>query len=88
MELYAKRRKIGEKPEDHVMLPIVVHQLNALSRQLDHLNIREGGKDDVEVTKITSKHKIIRHVVNLKNMYALAGSGKSQGNHAHMLWHS
>ncbi|CAO2204399.1 unnamed protein product [Urochloa humidicola] len=67
MELYAKRRKIGEKLEGHVMLPIVVRQLNALSRQLGHLNIREGGKDEAEVTEVTPNHKVIRHVVNLKN---------------------
>ena len=67
MELYAKRRKIGEKLEGYVMLPIVVPQLNAMSRQLGHLNIKEGGKDEAEVTEVTPKHKIIRHVVNLKS---------------------
>lgn len=83
MELYAKRRRIGEKFEGHVMLPIVVRQLNAMSRQLGHLNIKEGGKDEAEVTEITATHKIIRHVVNI----TLVGSGKYQGNHANMLWH-
>jgi len=67
MELYAKRRKIGEKFGEHVMLPIIVRQLNAMSRQLGHLNIKEGGKDEAEVTEVTPKHKIIRHVVNLKS---------------------
>ena len=32
MELYARRRRIGEKFEGHVMLPIVVRQLYAMSR--------------------------------------------------------
>jgi hypothetical protein len=36
MGLYARRR-IGEKFEEHVMLPIVVRQLYAMSRQLGHL---------------------------------------------------
>jgi hypothetical protein len=67
MELYAKRRRIGEKFEGHVMLPIVVRQLYTLSRQLGHLRITEGGRDEAEVSEITPKHKIIRHVVNLTN---------------------
>ena len=57
MELYAKRRKIGEKLEGYVMLPIVVPQLNAMSRQLGHLIVKEGGKDEAKVTKITAKQR-------------------------------
>jgi hypothetical protein len=67
MELYAKRRRIGEKLEGHVMLPIVVRQLYALSRQLGHLHIKERGRDEAEVSEMTPNHKIIRHVVNLTN---------------------
>jgi len=32
MERYARRRRIGEKFEGHIMLPIVVRQVHALSR--------------------------------------------------------
>ena len=67
MELYARRRKIGEKLQGHTMLPIVVRQLNVLSRQLGHSKVQEGGRDEAEVTEITTTHKVIRQVVNLKN---------------------
>ena len=66
MELYARKR-IGEKFEGHIMLPIVVRQLHALSRQLGHLKIKDGGRDEAEVTEVTDSQKIIRHVVNIKN---------------------
>ena len=66
MELYARRR-IGEKFECHIMLSIVVRQLNALSRQLGHLKIKDGGRDEAEVIEVTDSQKIIRHVVNIKN---------------------
>jgi hypothetical protein len=42
MELFAKRSRIGEKFDGHVMLPIVVRQLQIMSRQLGHLNVKEG----------------------------------------------
>jgi len=66
MELYARRR-IGDKFEGHVMLPIVARQLYVMSRQLGHLKIKEGGRDEVEVTEVTDSQKIIRHVVNIQN---------------------
>jgi hypothetical protein len=37
-----------------------------MSRQLGHLNPKEGGRDEAEVTEITATHKVIRHVVNLE----------------------
>ena len=67
MVLYAKRRRIGENFEGHVMLPVVVRQLNALSRDLKNLKVKEGGRDEAEVTEITESHKVIRHVVNIKD---------------------
>ena len=67
MVLYAKRRRIGEKFAGHIMLPVVVRQLNALSRELKHLKVKEGARDEAEVTEITATHKVIRHVVNLKD---------------------
>ncbi|WVZ92109.1 hypothetical protein U9M48_038198 [Paspalum notatum var. saurae] len=66
MELYARRRRIGEKFEGHIMLLAVVRQIYALSRELGHLKVKEGGRDEAEVTEITSTHKIIRHVVHLQ----------------------
>ena len=51
------------------MLPIVVRQLYAMSRQLGHLHVKEGGRDEAEVTEITQKHKIIRHMVNKSCMH-------------------
>ncbi|XP_047948887.1 uncharacterized protein LOC125194687 [Salvia hispanica] len=66
MELYARRRDIGERLEGHTMLPIVVRHLNVLSRKLGHLKVKVGGMGEAEVTEITDKHKVIRHVVNLE----------------------
>ncbi|KAL1545187.1 hypothetical protein AAHA92_21937 [Salvia divinorum] len=54
MELYARKRDIGERLESHTILPIVVRHLNVL------------GRGDAEVTVITDRHKIIRHVVDLE----------------------
>ena len=67
MELYARRRRIGEKFEGHVMLPLVVRQLYAMTRQLGHLNTEAGGRDEAQVSEVTASHKIIRHVVNIKD---------------------
>ena len=67
MELYARRRRIGEKFRGHIMLPVVVRQLYAISRELGHLKIKEGGREEAEVTEVTDSHKIIRHVVNIKD---------------------
>ena len=66
MEPYARRR-VGEKFEGHIMLSIVVRQLHTLSRQLGHLKIKDGGRDEAEVTEVIASHKIIRHVVKIKN---------------------
>jgi hypothetical protein len=66
MELYARRR-IGEKFEGHIMLSIVVRQLYTLSRELGHLKIKGGGREEAEVTEVTDSQKIIRHMVNIKN---------------------
>jgi hypothetical protein len=60
MELYAGRRRIGEKFEGHVMLPLVVRQLYAMTRQLGHLNIEAGGRDEAQVSEVTALHKIIK----------------------------
>jgi hypothetical protein len=67
MELYARKRRICEKFEGHIMLSIVVRQLYALSRELGHLKIKEGGREEAKVTEVTDSQKIIRHVVNIKN---------------------
>ncbi|XP_041995668.1 uncharacterized protein LOC121745779 [Salvia splendens] len=65
MELYARRRDIGERLEGHTMLRIIDRHLNVLSRQLGNLKVKVGGMGEAEVTEITDRHKVIRHVVNL-----------------------
>ncbi|XP_042059580.1 uncharacterized protein LOC121804105 [Salvia splendens] len=57
MELYARRRNIGERLEGHTMLPIVVRHLNVLSRKLGQLKVKVGGMGEAEVTEITDRHK-------------------------------
>ena len=64
LELYNRRRKIGEKL-DGDKLPIVVRQLNAMTRDLGHLRVVQGDRDQAEVTEITLEHEVIRHAVNL-----------------------
>jgi len=62
VELYAKRRRIGAKFEGHTMVPIVVRQLQVMSRKLDHLKVKEGGMDESEVSEIiSSTHRVITH---------------------------
>ncbi|KAG6407804.1 hypothetical protein SASPL_130803 [Salvia splendens] len=56
MELYARRRNIGQRLEGHTMLPIVVRHLNVLSRKLGHLKVKVGGMGEAEVTEITDRH--------------------------------
>ena len=34
---------------------------------MGHVNIAEGGREEAKVTEVTASHKIIRHVVNIKN---------------------
>jgi hypothetical protein len=67
MELFAKRMRIGEKFDGHVMLPIAIHHLQTMSRQLGHLNVKEGGRNEAKVLEVTKNRKVIREVVNLKN---------------------
>ncbi|WVZ82023.1 hypothetical protein U9M48_029339 [Paspalum notatum var. saurae] len=62
MDLFARRRRIGEKLDGHTMLPIVVRQLHASSRQLGHLRVLEGGRDEAEVTEVTASHKGVASV--------------------------
>ncbi|XP_041999717.1 uncharacterized protein LOC121749194 [Salvia splendens] len=66
MELYARRRNIGERLEGHTMLSIVVRHLNVLSRKLGQLKVKVGGMGEAEVTGITDRYKVIRHVVDLE----------------------
>uniref|UniRef100_A0A0A8ZEQ7 SWIM-type domain-containing protein n=1 Tax=Arundo donax TaxID=35708 RepID=A0A0A8ZEQ7_ARUDO len=64
MQLYAKQRKIGERLQD-TMLPIVVRQLQAMTRCCNHLRVVEGGNHVAEVTEVTNEHEVLRHAVNL-----------------------
>jgi hypothetical protein len=38
-----------------------------MSRQLGHLNVKEGAREEAEVIEVTKNHKVLRYVVNLKN---------------------
>lgn len=64
MDLLASRRRIGNKL-DGVMLPVVIQQLNTMTRTLGHLRVVQGDRDQAKVTEITPEHDIIRHAVNL-----------------------
>jgi hypothetical protein len=70
------------------MLPIVVRQLNIMSRQLANLKVQEGGRDEAEVTKITSNQKVIRQVVILKNRTCLCKEWQILGKPGRHAWHS
>jgi hypothetical protein len=66
MELYAKRRKIGDRLEG-IMLPAVIQQLNVMSRCLGHLKVAEGNRKTTQVTEVTADHEILRHVPHIGN---------------------
>ncbi|KAL1544146.1 hypothetical protein AAHA92_21037 [Salvia divinorum] len=59
MELYARRRDIGERLEGHTMLPIVVRHLNVLSRQLGHLKVKVGGRGEAEWPSMDLGFKVL-----------------------------
>jgi hypothetical protein len=66
MELYAKRRKIGERLEG-IMLPAVVQQLNVMTRSLGHLKVDEGNRKTAQVTEVTADREIFRHAPHIGN---------------------
>ena len=64
MVLFAKRRKISTALSPGI-LQAVIHQLNAASRGLGHLNISSGHPNQAEVTEVYKDEEVRRHVVYL-----------------------
>lgn len=62
--LFEKRRRIAQRLPG-VILPVVVHQLNAASKGLGHLKVVKGGDESAEVTELYKDVEVIRHVVYL-----------------------
>ncbi|KAF0908100.1 hypothetical protein E2562_022940 [Oryza meyeriana var. granulata] len=68
--LFENRRRIAQRLPG-VILPVVVHQLNAASKGLGHLKVIKGGNESAEVTELYKDVEVIRHVVYLdKNVPA------------------
>jgi hypothetical protein len=66
MDLYHRRRKIGEKLKGKV-LPSVLNVLSARTTGLGHLSVTQGDHFDAEV--IDHNDCITRHIVKDKDMY-------------------
>ena len=64
MILFAKRRKISRALSPSI-LPGIIHQLNAASRGLGHLDISKGHPNEAEVIEIYKDEEVRRHVVYL-----------------------
>ena len=64
MVLFEKRRKISLALTGAI-LPAVIHQLNATSKGLDHLQVTKGNPQEAEVTVMYKGEEIRRHVVYL-----------------------
>lgn len=64
LKLFANRRRIS-RALNGVVLPAIVHQLNAASKGLGHLKVTKGDSNQAEVSE-THKHvEVVRHVVYL-----------------------
>ena len=64
MVLFEKRRKISLALTG-VILPTVIHQLNASIKGLDHLQVTKGNPQEAKVTVMYKGEEIRRHVVYL-----------------------
>ncbi|WVZ85958.1 hypothetical protein U9M48_032813 [Paspalum notatum var. saurae] len=64
--LFKKRRKISMALSGSI-LPVVVHQLNAVSKGLTHLRVTKGNSEQAEVTQIYKDEAARRHVVYLND---------------------
>jgi hypothetical protein len=62
--LWEKRRKIADALSGPI-LPAVIHQLNAASKELDHLKVTKGNTT-AEVTVWFKGEEVRRHVVYLE----------------------
>jgi hypothetical protein len=60
--LFAKRRKIANAMSPGI-LPAIIHQLNAASRALDHLEVTNNHPEEAEVTEIYKNEEVRKHVV-------------------------
>jgi hypothetical protein len=66
MDLYHRRRKIGEKLKGKV-LPSILNVLSARTRGLGHLSVTQGDHFNAEV--IDHNDCITRHIVKAKDIY-------------------
>ncbi|XP_066310341.1 uncharacterized protein [Miscanthus floridulus] len=64
MVFFEKKRKIPLVLTGAI-LPAVIHQLNATSKGLDHLQVTKGNPQEAEVTVMYKGEEIRRHVVYL-----------------------
>ena len=64
--MFEKRRRIS-RALNGVILPAVVHQLNAASKGLKNLQVTKRLPDRAEVTEIYKDQEVGRHVVYLKD---------------------
>jgi hypothetical protein len=64
--LFEKRGRIS-RALTGVVLPAVVHQLNAASKGLGHLKVTKGTPGQAEVTEIYKDQEVRRHVVYLND---------------------
>ncbi|XP_039804215.1 uncharacterized protein LOC120668545 isoform X1 [Panicum virgatum] len=62
--MFEKRRRISRALHG-VILPAVIHQLNAASKGIGHLKVTKGLPDQAEVTEIYKDEEVRRHVVYL-----------------------
>ncbi|CAO2169609.1 unnamed protein product, partial [Urochloa humidicola] len=62
--MFEKRRRISRALHG-VILPAVIHQLNASSKGIGHLKVTKGLPDQAEVTEVYKDEEVRRHVVYL-----------------------
>jgi transposase-like protein len=68
--MFDKRRRISRALHG-VILPVVIHQLNASTKGLGHLRVTKGRPDRAEVTESYKDEEVRRHVVHLvENSYS------------------
>jgi hypothetical protein len=64
MIMFERSKRISRALE-RVILPVVIHLLNAASKGLGHLKVTKGLPDQAEVTKNYKDEEVRRHVVYL-----------------------
>lgn len=83
--MMAKRRRISRALHG-VILPVVIHQLNAGSKGLGHLKVTKGLPDQAEVTEIYKDEEVRSHVVYLKDHMCTCREWQVTGKSCHMPW--